>query len=237
MLDIFINKKNMGYIYMLIDKRNGKKYVGKHNGKKTDYWSSGLVPNRIAKKHGKEIFERIILEDNLSDDQLNEKEIFHIEKENSFNEGYNSTIGGEGGNHWVHLKTEEELKAISRIKSEKLTGRVFSEETKKKMSESAKVKIFSQEHKDNIGKAVKLRGGYSHKDETKLKLSKIMSGRKNEIQSEFMSINNPKAQKVSIEGVEYNTIKEACEKLNIHRSTIKYRLNSENEKFNLWFKI
>ena len=70
----------MGYIYMLIDKRNGKKYVGKHNGFKKDYWSSGLVPNRIAKKYGKDIFERVILENNISDDKLNEREIFILMK-------------------------------------------------------------------------------------------------------------------------------------------------------------
>ena len=40
----------MGYIYLLIDKRNGKKYVGKHNGSDKNYWSSGLIPNRIKKK-------------------------------------------------------------------------------------------------------------------------------------------------------------------------------------------
>ena len=227
----------MGYIYMLIDKRNGKKYVGKHNGNKKDYWSSGLVPNRIAKKHGKEIFDRVILEDNLEDKLLNEKEIFYIEKEESFKNGYNSTIGGEGGNHWVYSKTKEELEEISRIKSYKLTGRVFSEETKKKMSESAKNKILTKEHKDNISKAVKLRGGNPHTDETKDKLSKIMSGRKNEEHSKFMVLNNPKAQKISIEGVIYDTIKEGCDILNIHRSTIKYRLNSKKEAFNKWFKI
>jgi predicted DNA-binding protein (UPF0251 family) len=38
-------------------------------------------------------------------------------------------------------------------------------------------------------------------------------------------------------GVIYKTIKEASESLNISRSSIKYRLNSENEKFKNWFKI
>ena len=64
-----------------------------------------------------------------------------------------------------------------------------------------------------------------------------MSGRKNEEHSKFMILNNPKAQKISIDGIVYETIKEACEILNIHRSTIKYRLNSKKENFNKWFKI
>lgn len=227
----------MGYIYMLIDKRNGKKYVGKHNGKKDDYWSSGLVPNRIANKHGRGIFTRVILEGNIDDVELNNKEIYYIELEDSFNNGYNSTLGGEGGNHWVNNKTEEELRVIRDKQSKKLKGRVFSDETKKQMSLSAKVKIFTKEHRENIGKAVKKRGGTPHSKETKDKLSKIMGGRKNPKHSKFMVDNNPKAQQVSIDGVIYNTITEATEILKISRSTIKYRLNNETDKFKNWFKI
>lgn len=227
----------MGYIYMLIDKRNGKKYVGKHNGSKKDYWSSGLVPNRIAKKYGKDIFERVILEDNVNNELLNEREIFYIKKENSFLNGYNSTSGGDGGNHWVYSKTEEELKYISKIKSEKLTGRVFSDETKKKMSESAKNKIFTKEHRDNIGKSVKIRGGKSHSEETKKKISKTMCGKKNQKHSVFMKNNNPNFKKISIDGIIFESIQKATELLNISRSTIKYRLTSDSEKYKNWYKI
>jgi len=220
---------------MLIDKRNGKKYVGKHNDKKKDYWSSGLVPNRIAKVHGAIIFDRVILEDDINDNNLNDKEIYYIKLENSFNDGYNSTKGGEGGNHWVYDKTDEELKEIRLKQSKKLKGRVFSKETKKKMSDSAKAKFFTKEHRENIGKGTKNRGGFPHSNETKEKIAKSMSGRKSPEHSKFMVENNPKAQKVSINGVEYDTIKEATKKLNINRSTVKYRLN--NHKFKKWFKI
>ena len=227
----------MGYIYMLIDKRNGKKYVGKHNGLNKDYWSSGLIPNRIAKKYSKNIFERVILEDNIDNDLLNEKEIFYIKKEDSFLNGYNSTIGGDGGGHWIYNKTKEEIERIAKIKSEKLTGRFFTDETKKKMSESAKNKIFTKKHRENIGKSIKIRGGVPHSEQTKEKLSKIMSGRKNKIHSEFMKNNNPNFQKISINGVIFDSIQKASESLNISRNTIKYRLTSESEKFKNWYKI
>ena len=222
---------------MLIDKRNNKKYVGKHNGNKKNYWSSGLVPNRIANKHGKKIFERIILEDNISNELINEREIFYIKLMNSFKNGYNSTLGGEGGGHWIYYKTEEEKLIIRKKKSEKLKGRVFSDETKKKMSKSAKNKIFTKEHRGNIGNAIRNRGGFPHTEETKNKLSKIMSGRKNSFHSVFMKNHNPKAQKVLVNGVTYNTIKEASTILNISRSVVKYRLNSNSGKFINWLKI
>jgi group I intron endonuclease len=222
---------------MLIDKRNGKKYVGKHNGFKKDYWSSGLVPNRIAKKYGKEIFDRIILEDNIENDVLNDREIFYIKQEDTFNNGYNSTVGGDGGGHWIYQKSQEEIKLISEVKSKKLSGRAFSDETKIKMSESAKKKIFTDEHKKNIGLAVKKRGGIKHTDETKKKLSIVKTGIKNEQHSKFMVDNNPKAQSVSIEDIIYLTIKDASEKLNLPRHIVKNRLNTNNQKYKNWFKI
>lgn len=227
----------MGYIYMLTDKRNGKQYIGKHNGNKKNYWSSGLIPNRIAKKHGREIFDRVILEDNIPSEKLNEREIVLIKQYNSFMDGYNASFGGDGGGHWIYSKTDDEKKEIAKIKSLKLTGRIFSDETKVKMSNSAKVKIFSDEHKLNIGRAVKLRGGFPHSDETKQKLSQIMSGRTNASHSEFMTLNNPKAVAVSIEGTIYRSIKEACIKLSLSRPVMKNRLNSYKEKYKEWFRV
>jgi hypothetical protein len=98
-----------------------------------------------------------------------------------------------------------------------------------------RIKFLTKEHRENIGKAVKKRGGTPHTDETKVKLSKAMTGKKNPKHSDFMVKNNPKSQKVSIDGVIYDTIKEASEELKINRSTIKYRLN--NKKNKTWFKI
>lgn len=228
----------MGYIYMLIDNRNGKKYVGKHNGNKGYYWSSGLIPNRIAEKYGREIFDRLILEDNIDDiDLLNSREQYYIKEYNTLKEGYNMTIGGDGGGHWIYAKTKEELDEIRKKKSNKLKNRVFTDETRKKMSESAKKKIFTEEHKLNIGKAVKKRGGIPHTEETKRKLSEIMSGRKNSEHSKYMSENNPNAKKVSINGVIYDTIKMAAKELNMSRSSVKYRLNSKNDKYKTWYKL
>jgi group I intron endonuclease len=227
----------MGYIYLLIDRRNGKKYVGKHNGSKKNYWSSGIIPNKICKKYGKEVFDKIIVENDVPNHLLNEKEIFYINKYDSFNNGYNLSIGGDGGGEWIYKKTIEEKIKISNIKSKKLKNRVFSDETKRKMSESAKNKIMTDEHKENIRKAVILRGGHPHSDETKKKLSILKIGVKNPKHSNFMKENNPKSQKISIKGVIYKTIKEACLMLNLSRSSIKYKLNSKTDKFKDWFRI
>ena len=70
-----------GYIYLLVDNRNGKKYIGKHVGTDKNYFTGGIIPNKIAQKHGKDVFSKIILENNITDnEELSLKEIFYIEK-------------------------------------------------------------------------------------------------------------------------------------------------------------
>ena len=149
----------MGYIYMLEDTRNGKKYIGKHIGNDKNYWSGGLIPNRIAKKYSKNIFDRIILENDISDDILNDREIFYIKQYNSTEDGYNLTNGGDGGDIISHNPNKEEI--IKKI-SNSLKGRVFSEDhlinlkdnhmskdplNRQKLSEALKGKVKTEEHK------------------------------------------------------------------------------------------
>ncbi len=72
-----------------------------------DRWSAHLKPStekrrgnykiyNAMNKYGKENFTCEILEDNIPVDNLNNKEIYYIEKYDSFNNGYNSTKGGDG---------------------------------------------------------------------------------------------------------------------------------------------
>lgn len=227
----------MGHIYLLIDTRNGKKYVGKHNGNKKNYWSSGILPNKIAKKYGKDVFNKYILEDDIPNQLLNEKEIYHIKRENSFHNGYNSTEGGDGGGEWIYLKSKEEVKRISENKSKKMSGRTFSEETISKMRESGKKKKLTEEHKKNISIAVKKRGGFPHSEETKLKLSNLRKGVENEPHSNYMKENNPNFCKISVDNIIYKSIKEYCKINNISYNTVKNRLNSKTKKFENWFRV
>lgn len=227
-----------GYIYILTDTRNGKQYVGKHNGLKENYWSSGLVPNRIANKHGKDMFTREILEDGItSEEYLNEREVFYIDRYDTFKNGYNATSGGEGGNSWANQKTEEELKKISRIKSEKMKGRTFSEETIQKMKRSHTGKKLTEEHKKNIGKATKRRGGFPHTEKTKKYLSELKKGVPNHKHSEYMTYNNPRSKKVVIDDVEYISKAEASRQLGITRAIVKSRINSTNKKWSKWQEL
>lgn len=53
------------------------------------------------KKYGVENFYIELIEDNISDQEINEKEIFYIKQYNSYigfenSNGYNATLGGDG---------------------------------------------------------------------------------------------------------------------------------------------
>jgi group I intron endonuclease len=234
-------KENVnGYIYLLTDKRNGKQYVGKHTGIDKNYFSSGYLPNKIAKKYGKEVFDRIILEDNITDDEtLSTKEILYIKKYNTFNGGYNLTEGGEGGNSWMDKKTVEEKMRISKIKREKNLGRTFSLETLEKMSRAKKGIPLTDEHKKNISKSQSGENhpwfGRQHSQETKLKISEKRKGVKNPKHSDFMRKNNPNNLSISINGRIFDSIQQAADILNISRNVIKRKINSDN--YPEWVKI
>lgn len=67
-------------------------------------------------KYGKENFTIELIEDNIPEDQIDSKESYYINKFNTFNEGYNMTLGGQGTHGYHH--TEITKKKISQgIKS------------------------------------------------------------------------------------------------------------------------
>jgi group I intron endonuclease len=229
-----------GHIYLLTDNRNGKQYVGKHIGTETNYFSGGIIPNNIAKKYGKQIFTKIILEENIIDENLlSIKEKYYIEKYNTFNNGYNLSEGGDGGGSWINKKTKEEKERISNIKREKNLGRTFSKETLEKMSLAKKGIPLTEEHKRNI--RVSQSGenhpwfGRKHSEESKRKISETRKGIKNPNHSNFMKKNNPQNLSISINGRIFDSIQQASEELMVPRHVVKTKLNSLNHPN--WIKI
>lgn len=229
-----------GYIYLLTDSRNGKQYVGKHIGTEFNYFSGGIIPNKIAKKYGKEIFTKIILEENITDENLlSIKEKDYIKKYNTFKNGYNLSEGGDGGGSWINKKTNKEKERISNIKREKNLGRKFSKETLEKMSLAKKGIPLTEKHKRNISFSQSGENhpwfGRKHSEETKRKISETRKGVKNPNHSNFMKKNNPKNLSVSINGRIFDSIQQASEELGLPRHVVKTKLNSLN--YPNWIKI
>ena len=86
-------------IYKIINKINGRWYIGKHNGKDPNYMGSGKLLKQAQNKYGLENFEKVILESVFSLDELDERERYWIAETNAVNDpmSYNLADGGQGG--------------------------------------------------------------------------------------------------------------------------------------------
>jgi group I intron endonuclease len=152
-----------GFIYLTTNKMNGKKYIGmcKNTHGKT-YIGSGKLLKEAIKKYGIENFERIILQECETFEELSDAEKFWIEKYNAVEDKnfYNLTSGGFGGNsdyvkeYWSNFSKEERkiCRNWSRRdvsgKNNPMYGKKHSEETKIKIgSKSVNRNWASKDHK------------------------------------------------------------------------------------------
>ena len=186
----------VGYIYLIIDLTNWKKYVGQHHYhlEKLDsnYHGSGHIIKRIYKKRPHTLKE-VYLKTCYTQEELDEWEQYYIKFYNTlYPNGYNLTEGGNGG-----VPCEETRRKLSELKKGLLSGeknpmfgkhhseetkqkiggvhkgKHISEEQKKKLSVALKGRIMSDEHKKKIGEANK---GKHHTEESKKKMSDSKKG-------------------------------------------------------------
>lgn len=125
-------------IYKITNKVNGKKYVGQSNNisrRFSEHCLRNEIPVDVAiQKYGKDNFSFEVLEE-CSIEELNSKEVYWIEKENAFTEGYNCNIGGEQatsgeGNGRSKLTIEDIIiirKAYNEHKPQKEIYKIFSD--------------------------------------------------------------------------------------------------------------
>jgi group I intron endonuclease len=168
---------NIYSIYKATNLINGKIYIGKdkHNNKK--YYGSGLLLKEAIKKYGIENFKKEIIEECDSIELLNEREKFWIQSFNStdIEIGYNISDGGDGGDTLTNNPNRESI--IEKRKGVKI---IFSEEHKRKLSESKKGdknpmkgKQMSEEDKKHLSNLIK---GRKMPDEFRKNVSKGKTG-------------------------------------------------------------
>jgi len=154
-------------IYKTTNLINEKIYIGKDKHNNPSYYGSGKLLILAIKKYGKHNFKKEIIEECHSLEELNKSEIYWIEKLDATNKeiGYNLLKGGDGG---------------------AIFGRVLSEETKQKISNSLKGHIVLQDTRTLIkqnNKGVSRNKGKKVLDETKEKLRSINLGKKLSIET------------------------------------------------------
>lgn len=193
-------------IYMATNQVNGKKYIGQttkgFNYRKSAHICEALNKKRnyhfhnTIRKYGPEKFSWEILHNyiiNIND--LNRFEVFYIGYYNTFEDGYNLTVGGRNA-----PLSEESKRKIS----ESRKGISIPEETRRKISRSTKGeksahygKKYSKEHRRRISKA---------------RLGK------------FTGKNNSAAKPVIINDKYFDAIKDAAKFLGVFHCTVRGRL-------------
>lgn len=206
----------MGYIYKTTNLINGKIYIGKSSRNDDSYLGSGVILQDAIQKHGLENFKKEILEE-CDENSIDDREKYWIEhyKARVRGIGYNIAAGGTGGDTttchpnkkdivnkrangikewWDSLSNDERAmlgKKISDGKSGKSNGRegyTHTEETIEKMKQSALEREISDSWKLAHETAMKKRRG--------VPLTK-------------------KYKKIIVNGVLYESVKAACEALNL----------------------
>lgn len=144
-----------GYIYCTTNLVDSKKYIGQHAGKAEDrYIGSGKYFKRAVKTHGRESFQKEILQFCIDADDLNESEIYWIDYFGAYKSDlfYNFDKGGNCPTRGIPM-TQEAKDHLSKLNKGKGLGKKMnlndeqrarigaprlgkspSEETRKKMS-------------------------------------------------------------------------------------------------------
>lgn len=166
---------NYNGIYIITNLVNGKVYIGKtEESFKRRWWHhvSSLNGNYHKNNHlqsawnkyGEKNFKFEILHIHEEGENLSNLEVKFIEKFDSFNNGYNQTLGGEGT--LGHKQSDDAKRKIGEKNRINMTGKKLSEETKLKMSNSHKGYVKTEEHRKNLSKSLK---GKNVSEETKEK--------------------------------------------------------------------
>lgn len=139
-------------IYKVTNKINGKCYIGQTvkslDQRKAKHIQDALAQrddvyfHKAIRKYTIDSFEWKIIHDNITTiEELNKLEIYYIKLYNTYNNGYNLTLGGGGSIGFKH--SEKSLKKMRKLCGEKAIwfGKKHTEKTIKKMSETRKRNI------------------------------------------------------------------------------------------------
>lgn len=192
--------KGVIYCYHCIS--TGKKYIGQTINEKqrkrqhTNLCKKGIDNKfyRAVRKYGWNNFIYGII-DYYNGGILNEQEVYYIETYDTYKNGYNSTLGGEGMRGFTH-----------------------SENTRKKLSKAHKGRVPTEEQRRKIGEASK---GRIHSEETRKKISEKVSGRNHPLYGKVGELHHgyriPRSeetkQKIRNSLIGKPLSKEVCEKL------------------------
>ena len=174
------------YVYLIVNKLNGKLYVGQHRSKrlKDNYLGSGTAIRRAIKKYGKDNFNKGYLEFANSKDHLDELEKKWIKffKNHPTRGCYNIKDGGHNGKP-VPVSEENRVRMSIKFSGENnpFYGKKHTKESRRLISEARKDFRWTEEDKKRMSR--QRSGdkhplyGVGHSEETKKKFRDIHKDR------------------------------------------------------------
>ena len=200
-------------IYQVRNKLNGMIYIGKHmtNDKDDDYIGSGIRIRRAIEKYGIENFEKTILFECESADEMNAKEAEIVNEDFiARDDVYNIKLGGDGGwdeinrqhknigfqyanQHHLNNKCGQCYIAANRIKSDPAYAEEFANKIK---AGQARARAEHPEKFDMHGEKNPM-FGRKHSVSSKKKMSESHKGSRNSMSSR-MWIRNPQTREYKV---------------------------------------
>ena len=201
----------MGIIYCWSNIKTNKKYIGKtiegleKRTKRhlTETINKNFKFSKALKKYERNDWVIDIIEE-CEENLLSGRECYWIDYYNTYKCGYNSTMGGEGS-----------------------SGRILSEKSKLKMSNSHKGKCLSESHKKNISNSLKgnsFRKGIVHTEDTKKKISNSTKGKKL-TEATKQKISESLSKKLSVKKTFISPEGEIIDVVNLSRFCKEYKLH------------
>lgn len=186
--------ERLGLIYGICHKATNRWYIGQTIRSLQCRWEEHLKEMQFSKSHlnsalrkyGVEAFELQVIESDIPESRLDERERYYIQQYDSYHHGFNCTLGGQGVHGYRHT---EETK--SRISESVAAGsyRWNTPERAAKISAAQKGRKFTDEHRQRIQEAANRNkrfgddnpfGGRRHTESSRKKMS--LSSTKNQIQ-------------------------------------------------------
>ena len=251
-------------IYKITNLLNNKIYIGKDESDRKNYYGSGKIIKQAMIKHGIKNFKKEIIEKCHSKEELINKEIFWINEIQSITpNGYNISLGGNGGDTTsTHPNREEIIRKRANSNRGQKRSKEFSENCRrialsidpkirklagKKGAKTKKQRISSEGYTEAELKAHRKNAErltiYNRSDEGRNSISKAMKGKKKKLFSNEHKKNIGKSSKgrkipgreIKIKGKNFESLHEASRRLQIPLMTIRNRLLSK--KFPYWIYI
>ena len=157
----------MAYIYVITNQLNGKQYVGKTLNNPTQRFKEHCRDSKKERcnkrplydamnKYGINNFSISIIEE-CSDIEVNEKEIYWINKLNTYSNGYNATKGGDGKSYLDYDLIVNLYKQYQNIQTVAKELNVCPDSVRKILKErNIPIKSSADVNKDKCGKPVNM---------------------------------------------------------------------------------